>query len=161
MIVGGTLINFLMKRINKAQEENLKNTEENVKKQKKTKLEAIQEEIKFLNEKQKEGYNENRRLTALIAQKDALEKNKKFKNELILNRQIFEELATNGIKSQEKIKQYISNRIKEQSLSEKKAQQEIIDQKLIENEKAHKKIVDLEEELAKALMVRKNKFKEK
>ena len=151
MIVGGTLINFLMKRINKAQEENLKNTEENVKKQKKTKLEAIQEEIKFLNEKQKEGYNENRRLTALIAQKDALEKNKKFKNELILNRQIFEELATNGIKSQEKIKQYISNRIKEQSLSEKKAQQEIIDQKLIENEKAHKKIVDLEEELAKAV----------
>ena len=151
MIIGGTLINFLMKRINKAQEENLKNTEENVKKQKKTKLEAIKEEIKFLNEKQKEGYNENRRLTALIAQKDALEKNKKFKEERTLNRQIFEELATSGIKSQEKIKQYISNRIKEQSLSEKKAQQEIIDQKLIENEKAHKKIVELEEEFAKAV----------
>lgn len=151
MIVGGTLINFLMKRINKAQEENLKNTEENVKKQKKTKLEAIQEEIKFLNEKQKEGYNENRRLTALEAQKKALEVNKELKDERILKRQIFEELATNSIKSQEKIKGYITNRISEQVLSEKKAQQEIIDQKLIENEKAHKKIVDLEEELAKAV----------
>lgn len=151
MIVGGTLINFLMKRINKAQEENLKNTEENIKKEKKTKLEAIQEEIKFLEEKQKEGYNENRRLTALMAQEQAMLGNKKLKDELILNRQIFEELATNSKRTEEEIKEYINNRINEQKLSEKKAQQEIIDQKLIENEKAHKKIVDLEEELAKAV----------
>ena len=150
MIVGGTLINFLMKRINKAQEENFKNTEENVKKQKKTKLEAIQEEIKFLNEKQKEGYNENRRLTALMNQEQKMLEIKNEKDKIIRNRQIFEELAISGEKSQEKIKQYISNRINSQLLSEKKAQQEIIDQKLIENEKAHKKIVDLEEEFAKA-----------
>ena len=148
MIVGGTLINFLMKRINKAQEETLKNTEENVKKQKKTKLEAIQEEIKFLNEKQKEGYNENRRLTALIVQKDALEKNKKFKDELTLNRQIFEELAISGEKSQEKIKQYISNRISEQVLSEIKAQEEIKNYKIEEQNKATQKIEELKKELA-------------
>ena len=151
MIVGGTLINFLMKRINKAQEENLKNTEENVKKQKKTKLEAIQEEIKFLNEKQKEGYNENRRLTALMAQEEKLTEIKNEKDKRIRNRQIFEELATNSKRTEEEIKEYINNRINEQKLSEKKAQQEIIDQKLIENEKAHKKIVDLEEEFAKAV----------
>lgn len=150
MIVGGTLINFLMKRINKAQEENLKNTEENVKKQKKTKLEAIQEEIKFLNEKQKEGYNENRRLTTLMNQEQKMLEIKNEKDKIIRNRQIFEELAISGEKSQEKIKQYVSNRINSQLLSEKKAQQEIIDQKLIENEKAYKKIVDLEEEFAKA-----------
>ena len=151
MIVGGTLINFLMKRINKAQEETLKNTEENVKKQKKTKLEAIQEDIKFLNEKQKEGYNENRRLTALMAQEEKLTEIKNEKDKRIRNRQIFEELATNSKRTEEEIKEYINNRINEQKLSEKKAQQEIIDQKLIENEKAHKKIVDLEEELAKAV----------
>ena len=151
MIVGGTLINFLMKRINKAQEENLKNTEENVKKQKKTKLEAIQEEIKFLEEKQKEGYNENRRLTALMAQEEKLTEIKNEKDKRIRNRQIFEELATNSKRTEEEIKEYINNRINEQKLSEKKAQQEIIDQKLIENEKAHKKIVDLEEEFAKAV----------
>ena len=151
MIVGGTLINFLMKRINKAQEENLKNTEENFKKQKKTKLEAIQEEIKFLNEKQKEGYNENRRLTALMNQEKKMLENKEFKDKLIRNRQIFEELASNGVKTQEEIKEYINNRINEQKLSEIKAQKEIIDQKLIENEKANKKIADLEEEFAKAV----------
>ena len=148
MIVGGTLINFLMKRINKAQEENLKNTEENVKKQKKTKLEAIQEEIKFLNEKQKEGYNENRRLTALIAQKDALEKNKKFKDELTLNRQIFEELATNSKRTEEEIKGYITNRISEQVLSEIKAQEEIKNYKIEEQNKATQKIEELKKELA-------------
>ena len=130
MIVGGTLINFLMKRINKAQEENIKNTEENIKKEKKTKLKAIQEEIKFLNEKQKEGYNENRRLTALITQEQAMLKNKEFKEELTLNRQIFEELAISGEKSQEKIKQYITNRISEQVLSEIKAQEEIKNYKI-------------------------------
>ena len=149
MIVGGTLINFLMKRINKAQEENLKNTEENVKKQKKTKLEAIQEEIKFLNEKQKEGYNENRRLTALIAQKDALEKNKKFKDELTLNRQIFEELATNSKRTEEEIKGYITNRISEQVLSEIKAQEEIKNYKIEEQNKATQKIEELKKELDK------------
>ena len=148
MIVGGTLINFLMKRINKAQEENLKNTEENFKKQKKTKLEAIQEEIKFLNEKQKEGYNENRRLTALIAQKDALEKNKKFKDELTLNRQIFEELATNSKRTEEEIKGYITNRISEQVLSEIKAQEEIKNYKIEEQNKATQKIEELKKELA-------------
>ena len=148
MIVGGTLINFLMKRINKAQEENLKNTEENVKKQKKTKLEAIKEEIKFLNEKQKEGYNENRRLTALIAQKDALEKNKKFKDELTLNRQIFEELATNSKRTEEEIKGYITNRISEQVLSEIKAQEEIKNYKIEEQNKATQKIEELKKELA-------------
>ena len=148
MIVGGTLINFLMKRINKAQEENLKNTEENVKKQKKTKLEAIQEEIKFLNEKQKEGYNENRRLTALIAQKDALEKNKKFKDELTLNRQIFEELATNSKRTEEEIKGYITNRISEQVLSEIKAQEEIKNYKIEEQNKATQKIEELKNDLA-------------
>ena len=149
MIVGGTLINFLMKRINKAQEEALKNTEENVKKQKKTKLEAIQEEIKFLNEKQKEGYNENRRLTALIAQKDALEKNKKFKDELTLNRQIFEELATNSKRTEEEIKGYITNRISEQVLSEIKAQEEIKNYKIEEQNKATQKIEELKKELDK------------
>ena len=148
MIVGGTLINFLMKRINKAQEETLKNTEENVKKQKKTKLEAIQEEIKFLNEKQKEGYNENRRLTALIAQKDALEKNKKFKDELTLNRQIFEELATNSKRTEEEIKGYITNRISKQVLSEIKAQEEIKNYKIEEQNKATQKIEELKKELA-------------
>ena len=148
MIVGGTLINFLMKRINKAQEENLKNTEENVKKQKKTKLEAIQEEIKFLNEKQKEGYNENRRLTALIAQKDALEKNKKLKDERTLNRQIFEELATNSKRTEEEIKGYITNRISEQVLSEIKAQEEIKNYKIEEQNKATQKIEELKKELA-------------
>ena len=148
MIVGGTLINFLMKRINKAQEENFKNTEENFKKQKKTKLEAIQEEIKFLNEKQKEGYNENRRLTALIAQKDALEKNKKFKDELTLNRQIFEELATNSKRTEEEIKGYITNRISEQVLSEIKAQEEIKNYKIEEQNKATQKIEELKKELA-------------
>ena len=151
MIVGGTLINFLMKRINKAQEENLKNTEENVKKQKKTKLEAIQEEIKFLEEKQKEGYNENRRLTALMAQEEKLTEIKNEKDKRIRNRQIFEELATNSKRTEEEIKEYINNRINEQKLSEIKAQKEIIDQKLIENEKANKKIADLEEEFAKAV----------
>ena len=151
MIVGGTLINFLMKRINKAQEENLKNTEENVKKQKKTKLEAIQEEIKFLNEKQKEGYNENRRLTALIAQKDALEKNKKFKDELTLNRQIFEELATNSKRTEEEIKGYITNRISEQVLSEIKAQEEIKNYKIEEQNKATQKIEELKKELAEEI----------
>ena len=148
MIVGGTLINFLMKRINKAQEENLKNTEENFKKQKKIKLEVIQEEIKFLNEKQKEGYNENRRLTALIAQKDALEKNKKFKDELTLNRQIFEELATNSKRTEEEIKGYITNRISEQVLSEIKAQEEIKNYKIEEQNKATQKIEELKKELA-------------
>ena len=148
MIVGGTLINFLMKRINKAQEENLKNTEENVKKQKKTKLEAIQEEIKFLNEKQKEGYNENRRLTALIAQEQAMLKNKEFKEELTLNRQIFEELATNSKRTEEEIKGYITNRISEQVLSEIKAQEEIKNYKIEEQNKATQKIEELKKELA-------------
>ena len=148
MIVGGTLINFLMKRINKAQEENIKNTEENIKKEKKTKLKAIQEEIKFLNEKQKEGYNENRRLTALITQEQAMLKNKEFKEELTLNRQIFEELAISGEKSQEKIKQYITNRISEQVLSEIKAQEEIKNYKIEEQNKATQKIEELKKELA-------------
>ena len=157
MIVGGTLINFLMKRINKAQEENLKNTEENVKKQKKTKLEAIQEEIKFLNEKQKEGYNENRRLTALMEQEKKLTEIKNEKDERIRNRQIFEELATNGIKSQEKIKEYINNRINSQLLSEKKAQEEIQQQKLAEIKEVCRKEADLKEELAKAVSDEKKK----
>ena len=157
MIVGGTLINFLMKRINKAQEENLKNTEENVKKQKKTKLEAIQEEIKFLNEKQKEGYNENRRLTALMKQEKKLTEIKNEKDERIRNRQIFEELATNGIKSQEKIKEYINNRINSQLLSEKKAQEEIQQQKLAEIKEVCRKEADLKEELAKAVSDEKKK----
>ena len=148
MIVGGTLINFLMKRINKAQEENLKNTEENIKKQKKTKLEAIQEEIKFLNEKQKEGYNENRRLTALIVQEQAMLKNKEFKEELTLNRQIFEELATNSKRTEEEIKGYITNRISEQVLSEIKAQEEIKNYKIEEQNKATQKIEELKKELA-------------
>ena len=157
MIVGGTLINFLMKRINKAQEENLKNTEENVKKQKKTKLEAIQEEIKFLNEKQKEGYNENRRLTALMEQEKKLTEIKNEKDERIRNRQIFEELATNGIKSQEKIKEYINNRINSQLLSEKKAQEEIQQQKLAEIKEVCRKEANLKEELAKAVSDEKKK----
>ena len=148
MIVGGTLINFLMKRINKAQEENLKNTEENVKKQKKTKLEAIQEEIKFLEEKQKEGYNENRRLTALIAQEQAMLGNKKLKDELTLNRQIFEELATNSKRTEEEIKGYITNRISEQVLSEIKAQEEIKNYKIEEQNKATQKIEELKNDLA-------------
>ena len=151
MIVGGTLINFLMKRINKAQEETLKNTEENVKKQKKTKLEAIQEEIKFLNEKQKEGYNENRRLTALIAQKDALEDVKLHKDKLIRNRLLFEELATNSKSSEEEIKKIINNRINSQLLSEKEAQEEICQQKLAEIKEISRKETDLKEELAKAV----------
>ncbi len=151
MIVGGTLINFLMKRINKAQEENLKNTEENVKKQKKTKLEAIQEEIKFLNEKQKEGYNENRRLTALMNQEQKMLEIKNEKDKLIRNRQIFEELATNSKRTEEEIKEYISNRINEQKLSEIKAQEEIKNYKIEEQNEANKKMADLEEELAKAV----------
>ena len=148
MIVGGTLINFLMKRINKAQEETLKNTEENVKKQKKTKLEAIQEEIKFLNEKQKEGYNENRRLTALMAQEEKLTEIKNEKDKRIRNRQIFEELATNSKRTEEEIKGYITNRISEQVLSEIKAQEEIKNYKIEEQNKATQKIEELKKELA-------------
>ena len=151
MIVGGTLINFLMKRINKAQEENLKNTEENVKKQKKTKLEAIQEEIKFLNEKQKEGYNENRRLTALMNQEKKLIEIKNDRDERIRNRQIFEELAISGAKTQEEIKKYINNRINSQLLSEQKAQEEIKQQKLAEIKEVCRKEADLKEELARAV----------
>ena len=151
MIVGGTLINFLMKRINKAQEENLKNTEENVKKQKKTKLEAIQEEIKFLEEKQKEGYNENRRLTALMNQEKKLIEIKNDRDERIRNRQIFEELAISGAKTQEEIKKYINNRINSQLLSEQKAQEEIKQQKLAEIKEVCRKEADLKEELARAV----------
>lgn len=150
MIVGGTLINFLKKRKKEANDENLKNAEENIKKEKKTKIEAIQEEIDFLEKKQEEASKKNRMKTALMAQEQALEDVKLYKDKRIRNRLIFEELATNNKSSEEEIKKIINNRINSQLLSEKKAQQEIIDQKLIENEKAHKKIVDLEEEFAKA-----------
>lgn len=149
MIVGGTLINFLKKRKKEANDENLKNAEENIKKEKKTKLEAIQEEIDFLTKKQEEASKKNRMLNALMAQEQALADVKLHKDELIRKRLLFEELATNSKRSEEEIKKIINNRINSQLLSEKKAQQEIIDQKLIENEKAHKKIVDLEEEFAK------------
>ena len=151
MIVGGTLINFLKKRKKEANDENLKNTEENIKKEKKTKLEAIQEEIDFLKAKKEEGYNENRKLTALMAQEQALEDVKLHKDKLIRNRLLFEELATNSKSSEEEIKKIINNRINSQLLSEKEVQEEICQQKIAEIKEISRKETDLKEELAKAV----------
>ena len=151
MIVGGTLINFLKKRKKEANDENLKNTEENIKKEKKTKIEAIQEEIDFLTKKQEEANDKNRMLNALMAQEQALEDVKLHKDKLIRNRLLFEELATNSKSSEEEIKKIINNRINSQLLSEKEAQEEICQQKLAEIKEISRKETDLKEELAKAV----------
>ena len=92
-----------------------------------------------------------------MEQEKKLTEIKNEKDERIRNRQIFEELATNGIKSQEKIKEYINNRINSQLLSEKKAQEEIQQQKLAEIKEVCRKEADLKEELAKAVSDEKKK----
>lgn len=150
MIVGGTLINFLKKRKKEANDENLKNAEENIKKEKKTKLEAIQEEIDFLNEKKEEGYQVERSLQNKIEKQKKLQEIKDMKERAAMERRIIEEMAMKNIEDEKKINEYILESIKEEKKEKAKAQREIVAQMMKERHAAKNKITDLEEEIAKA-----------
>ena len=150
MIVGGTLINFLKKRKKEANDENLKNAEENIKKEKKTKLEAIQEEINFLNEKKEEGYQVERSLQNKIEKQKKLQKIKDMKERATMERRIIEEMAMKNIEDEKKINEYILKSIEEEKKEKAKAQREIVAQMMKERHAAKNKITDLEEEIAKA-----------
>jgi len=150
MIVGGTLINFFLKKIKNAKKESLKNTEENVKKEKKTKLEAIQEEINVLTQKKEEGYQVEKRLQNKIDKQKKLQHIKDMKEEAAMERKIIEEMAMKNIKGQKNIDEYILNNINKEKNEKAKAQREIVKQMLKEKRAANNKIIDLEEEIAKA-----------
>ena len=150
MIVGGTLINFFLKKIKNAKKESLKNTEENVKKEKKTKLEAIQEEINVLTQKKEEGYQVEKRLQNKIDKQKKLQHIKDMKEEAAMERKIIEEMAMKNIKEQKNIDGYILNSINKEKNEKAKAQREIVKQMLKEKRAANNKIIDLEEEIAKA-----------
>ena len=107
MIVGGTLINFLKKRKKEANDENLKNTEENIKKEKKTKLEAIQEEIDFLKAKKEEGYQVERSLQNKIEKQKKLQEIENMKERAAMERRIIEEMAMKNIEEEKKKNEYI------------------------------------------------------
>lgn len=150
MIIGGTLINFFMKKIKNAKKENLKDSEENIKKEKKTKLEAITEEVKFLTKKKEEGYQVERRLQNKIDKQKKLQHIQDMKEEAAMERKIIEEMAMKNIKGQENIDRYILNSINKEKNEKAKAQREIVKQMLKEKRAANNKITDLEEEIAKA-----------
>ena len=150
MIVGGTLINFLKKRKKEANDENLKNAEENIKKEKKTKIEAIQEEIDFLKAKKEEGYQVERSLQNKIEKQKKLQEIKDMKEKAAMERRIIEEMAMKNIEDEKKINEYILESIKEEKKEKAKAQREIVAQMIKERHAAKNKITDLEEEIAKA-----------
>ena len=150
MIVGGTLINFLKKRKKEANDENLKNAEENIKKEKKTKLEAIQEEIDFLKAKKEEGYQVERSLQNKIEKQKKLQEIEDMKEKAAMERRIIEEMAMKNIKDEKKINEYILESINEEKKEKAKAQREIVAQMIKERHAAKNKITDLEEEIAKA-----------
>ena len=150
MIVGGTLINFLKKRKKEANDENLKNTEENIKKEKKTKIEAIQEEIDFLKAKKEEGYQVERSLQNKIEKQKKLQEIKDMKEKAAMERRIIEEMAVKNNEDEKKINEYILESIKEEKKEKAKAQREIVAQMMKERHAAKNKITDLEEEIAKA-----------
>ena len=150
MIVGGTLINFLKKRKKEANDENLKNAEENIKKEKKTKIEAIQEEIDFLKAKKEEGYQVERSLQNKIEKQGKLQEIKDMKERAAMERRIIEEMAMKNIEDEKKINEYILESIKEEKKEKAKAQREIVAQMMKERHAAKNKITDLEEEIAKA-----------
>lgn len=150
MIVGGTLINFFMKKTNNAKKESLKASEENIKKEKKTKLEAIQEEIEFLTKKKEEGYQVERKLQNKIEEQQKLQHIKNIKEEAAMKRKIVEEMAMKYVKDDGEIEQHILESINKEKNEKIKAQQEIIDQMIKKTEAANNKITNLEEEIAKA-----------
>ena len=149
MIIGGTLINFFKKKINNAKKESLKDSEENVKKEKKTKLEAIQEEIEFLTKKKEEGYQVDSKLQAKIEKQNKLISAKEEKERSKLNRQMLESMAMRGVKGK-KIHEDIVAHVNKQMLEEIKALQTEKQQKLKDMKALEKKQTELNERKANA-----------
>lgn len=153
MIIGGTLINFFLKKTNKAKEESFKNTEENIKKEKKTKLEAIQEEIEFLTKKKEEGYQVDNKLQAKIEKQNKLISAKEEKERSKLNRQMLESMAMRYVKNEEnekKIHEDIVAHVNKQMLEEIKALQTENEQRLKNMKALEKKQIELNEQKANA-----------